>query len=431
MSTDNNNDKRPIIELHALTEVAKTLTSPLELPELLDAVMKKIIGVLEQADVGVIMVWDQPSGVFRPAAAFGFDFDILKEMGLRAGESITGKVFDGGQVCLLSTPEEVAQTMADMRPFNRQVMTRALGTEASPCCTLAAPIKMGDQKFGVLLLETIYQHKIFTEVDLPFVLVLADLIALIIERARLEAKADAVREARQTERLRAEVLATLSHELRMPLSTIKGYTTALQLDEVIWSEEKRQEFLHLVDQECDNMQVMLKDILDSSLIDVDQLTVERQPMRLQHLAREVAAEIQRYGESYRPVVDFPTDFPIVEADPHWIKQVFRNVIDNAIKYSPQGGVIVIKGEVRQTDVVISIADQGIGISPEDLIPLFEKFFRVRTAAGLHVSGTGLGLPIARAIVEAHKGRIWAESKLGQGTTVYFSLPRPESLADEK
>ena len=135
MSTDNNNDKRPIIELHALTEVAKTLTSPLELPELLDAVMKKIIGVLEQADVGVIMVWDQPSGVFRPAAAFGFDFDILKEMGLRAGESITGKVFDGGQVCLLSTPEEVAQTMADMRPFNRQVMTRALGTEASPCCT--------------------------------------------------------------------------------------------------------------------------------------------------------------------------------------------------------------------------------------------------------------------------------------------------------
>jgi len=431
MSTDNNNDKRPIIELHALTEVAKTLTSPLELPELLDAVMKKIIGVLEQADVGVIMVWDQPSGVFRPAAAFGFDFDILKEMGLRAGESITGKVFDGGQVCLLSTPEEVAQTMADMRPFNRQVMTRALGTEASPYCTLAAPIKMGDQKFGVLLLETIYQHKIFTDVDLPFVLVLADLIALIIERARLGVKADAVREARQAERLRSEVLATLSHELRMPLSTIKGYTTALQLDEVIWSEEKRQEFLHLVDQECDNMQVMLKDILDSSLIDVDRLTVERQPMRLQHLAREVAAEIQRYGESYRPVVDFPTDFPIVEADPHWIKQVFRNVIDNAIKYSPQGGVIVIKGEVRQTDVVISIADQGIGISPEDLIPLFEKFFRVRTAAGLHVSGTGLGLPIARAIVEAHKGRIWAESKLGQGTTVNFSLPRPESLADEK
>lgn len=431
MSTDNNNDKRPIIELHALTEVAKTLTSPLELPELLDAVMKKIIGVLEQADVGVIMVWDQPSGVFRPAAAFGFDFDILKEMGLRAGESITGKVFDSGQVCLLSTPEEVAQTMADMRPFNRQVMTRALGTEASPYCTLAAPIKMGDQKFGVLLLETIYQHKIFTDVDLPFVLVLADLIALIIERARLGVKADAVREARQAERLRSEVLATLSHELRMPLSTIKGYTTALQLDEVIWSEEKRQEFLHLVDQECDNMQVMLKDILDSSLIDVDRLIVERQPMRLQHLAREVAAEIQRYGESYRPVVDFPTDFPIVEADPHWIKQVFRNVIDNAIKYSPQGGVIVIKGEVRQTDVVISIADQGIGISPEDLIPLFEKFFRVRTAAGLHVSGTGLGLPIARAIVEAHKGRIWAESKLGQGTTVNFSLPRPESLADEK
>lgn len=431
MPLDNHNYRRLVTELHALTEIAKTLTSPLELPELLDVVMKKIIGVLEQADVGVVMLWDQPSGLFRSAASFGYNFDVLKEMGLRAGESITGKVFDDGQLCLLSTSEEVAQAMADMRPFNRQVMTRALGTEASPHCTLAAPIKVGNQKFGVLLLETIHQHKIFTEVDLPFVQVLADLIALIIERARLEAKADALREVRHAERLRAEVLATLSHELRMPLSTIKGYTTALQLDEVIWSEEKRQEFLNLIDQECDNMQVMLKDILDSSLIDVDRLIVERQPMRLQHLASEVATEIQRYGDIYRPVVDFPADFPIVEADPHWIKQVFRNVIDNAIKYSPQGGIIVIKGEVRPTDVVISIADQGIGISPEDMIPLFEKFFRVRTAAGLHVAGTGLGLPIARAIVEAHKGRIWAESKLEQGTTIYFSLPRPETLTDEK
>jgi two-component system, OmpR family, sensor histidine kinase VicK len=83
--------------------------------------------------------------------------------------------------------------------------------------------------------------------------------------------------------------------------------------------------------------------------------------------------------------------------------------------------VVIRGEVRKGDVLISIADQGVGISPEDLIPLFEKYFRVNPR-DLHVPGTGLGLPIARAIVEAHKGRIWAESKLGQGTILYFSLP---------
>ena len=129
------------------------------------------------------------------------------------------------------------------------------------------------------------------------------------------------------------------------------------------------------------------------------------------------------GRNHSLVVDLPPDFPIVATDPHWIKQVFRNILDNAIKYSPDGGLIVIRGEVRPQDVVIDIADQGIGISPENMIPLFEKYFRVIPTDDYHVPGSGLGLPIARAIVEAHNGRIWIESRKGQGTTLSFSLPR--------
>jgi signal transduction histidine kinase len=178
------------------------------------------------------------------------------------------------------------------------------------------------------------------------------------------------------------------------------------------------------------MQSMLKDILDSSLVDVEQLIIEPQPVRIQNLAREVATEVQLRADLHNIIVDFPSDFPILEADPRWIKQVFRNILDNAVKYSPDGGLIVMRGEVRSTDVVVIVADQGIGISPEDLIPLFEKYFRVKSAASLHISGTGLGLPIARAIVELHGGRIWAESKHGEGTTIYFSLPLSKSLTDE-
>jgi two-component system sensor histidine kinase VicK len=110
--------------------------------------------------------------------------------------------------------------------------------------------------------------------------------------------------------------------------------------------------------------------------------------------------------------------------------VFRNILDNAVKYSPDGGLIVSHADVRPTDVVVSTSDQGIGISSENLIPLFEKYFRVRSAATLHISGTGLGLPIARAIVEAHGGRIWVESREGEGTTISFSLPRPREAAME-
>ncbi len=410
-------------QLYALIEIAKTLTLPLDLPELLNAVIQKIIGVIEPAEVGAVMLWDQPAGLFRPAAVFGYDTTALSELGLRAGEAITGKVFDDGVGCLLSTPERVANAMADLRPSNRAVMTRALGSDALPRSTLAAPIQVGSYKYGVLVLETIQGPAVFSESDLPFVQTISDLIALAIDRDRLAAQADEVREERRAERMRSEVLATLSHELRMPLTAIQGYSSALLLDDVDWSEEKREKFLHMIEEESENMQSMLKDILDSSLIDVDQLILERQPVRLQHLARDVAEEMQHLTETHRIIVDFPEKFPILEIDPRWTKQVFRNILDNAIKYSPEGGLIVIRGEERPSDVVIMVADQGIGISPEDLIPLFERYFRVRSVASLHIPGTGLGLPIARAIVEGHGGRIWAESNLDEGTSIYFSLPK--------
>jgi len=410
-------------ELYALIEVAKTLTSPLDLPELLNAVVQKLIGVIGPAEVGAVMLWDQSSGLFRPAAVFGYDLIVLRELGLRAGESITGKVFDEGVERLFNTPEQVARAMEDMRPSNRSVMARALGFEELPHCVLAAPISVGELKLGVLVLETFRGPAIFTEEDMPFLQTIADLIALAIDRDRLAAQADAIHEERREERMRSEVLATLSHELRMPLTAIQGYSSALLMEEVDWSDEKHQEFLLLIEDECNSMQTMLKDILDSSLIDVDQLILERQPARIPFIARDVAVEFQRRTESHRIMVDFATTFPILEFDTRWIKQVFRNILDNALKYSPEGGLIVIRGEVRLYDVVIMVADQGIGISPENLIPLFERYYRVRSTANLHIPGTGLGLPIARAIVEAHGGRIWAESKLSEGTTISFSLPK--------
>lgn len=409
-------------QIHALTEVSKTLASPLELRELLQAVMDKVIGVIEPADMGSIMLWDHSAGLFRAEACFGFDRDALKNLGLRAGESITGKVFDEGLPRLLSAPAEIAAALSDMRQANQRILENSLGGASyHPLGILAVPLTAGEQRYGVLVLESLNQDNQFTSSDVPFVQSLADLIALAIDRARLQTKADVIRAASQAERLRSEVMAALSHQLRMPLSAIKGYSTALLMEEVRWSEEKKAEFLGYIDEECDSMQSMITELLDSSLIDVGQLCIEPQPVRLPPLAQDIGTELQRRTSEHQIIIDFPPDFPILEADPRWIKQVFRNILDNSIKYSPEGGLVVIRGEVRSEDVLISIADQGVGISPEDLIPLFEKYFRVNPH-DLHVPGTGLGLPIARAIVEAHKGRIWAESKLGQGTILYFTLP---------
>jgi K+-sensing histidine kinase KdpD len=412
-------------EFHALTEVAKTLASPLELPALLDAVLRRIVDVVAEADVGTVMVWEQSAGLFRPEAAFGFDLEVLKQIGLRAGESITGKVYDAGQARLLATPQEVAEAMGDMRPFNREIFARSLPSGTLPRAVLATPITTGDKKYGVLVLETLTAKDAFSDRDLPFIQTLADLIALAIDRHYLEAQLETLRDARRAEYLRAEIMAILSHELRIPLSAIKGYSTALQLDEVDWAREKQQEFLGLIVDECDSMQVMLTEILDSSLIEVEQLNLEREPVRLRQMADDVAQEAQRRTDKHHIMVEIQPELPLVLADRRWIRQVFRNILENAVRYSPEGGLIVMRGEGRPADVVISIADEGIGISPEDLIPIFEKYFRVRAATGYHVGGTGLGLPVARAIIEAHGGRIWMDSKLGEGTTVFFSLPRAQ------
>jgi CheY-like chemotaxis protein len=255
----------------------------------------------------------------------------------------------------------------------------------------------------------------------PFVQSLADLIALAIDRARLQTKADEIREASQAERLRSEVMAALSHQLRMPLSAIKGYSTALLMEEVQWSEEKRDEFLRYIDEECDSMQSMITELLDSSLIDVGQLSIEPQPVRLPPIAQDIGIELQRRTDEHQIIIDFPSDFP------YWRLTRAGSSRFSAISWTTRSSILPTaawwSSEERsgKGDVLISIADQGVGISPEDLIPLFEKYFRVNPR-DLHVPGTGLGLPVARAIVEAHKGRIWAESKLGQGTILYFSLP---------
>jgi len=420
-------------EQFALLQVAKSLTVHLDLTELLEEVMDKIDEVLDPAEFGIVLLWDASEGIFKPRASCGEgikETDLLYQIKLKEEESITGIVYSKAEALILSTPEEVASAQKNMGARNRALMLQAFGS-LEPKSIVAVPLCVGSAKYGVLLFGTLFGERFFTFEDITFLQTAADLIALAIDRSRLESQTTTIEAAKQADRFRAEAMATLSHELRTPLAAIKGYSTALLLEEVDWPDEKQKEFLTLIDQECDNLQTMIADILDSSLIDVDQMTLELQPARLHHLAREVADEIQRRTSEHNLVVDFPEQFPIIEVDSFRIKQVIRNIIDNSIKYSPEGGLIVIRGEERHMDVVISISDQGVGISQEDLIPLFEKYFRVKSSTGIHIPGTGLGLPVARTVVEKHKGRIWAESKLDEGTTLYFSLPKKRIDINEK
>ncbi len=424
MGTTRNKDlNHKAAEFEALSEVAKTLAVSTDPSEMLNSVMRTIGDVIETAEAGMILLWDESLSVFRAEAAFGYDLDELATVEIMEGESVSGKVFLSDEARLYATREEAGRAIADIHSSNLAAIQKAHGKDELPACMLAAVLKVGERRYGVLHIESYRDPAKFSERDISFIQTVADVISLALDRYRLDAHATQVREAETEDRMRSEIMATLSHELRTPLSAIKGYATAMLLEDVNWDSEKRVEFLQQIDNECDNLQSMISEILDSSLIDVGQMVIEPQPIRMEMLVTEIANEIQRRAKNHRLVVDFPSDFPLLDADPGRVKQVIRNIVDNSIKYGPDGGLIVIRGTVRPKDVVISIADEGVGISPEDLIPLFEKYFRVKSPTGHHVAGTGLGLPVARAIVEAHGGKIWAESKMDEGTTLYFSLPR--------
>lgn len=226
------------------------------------------------------------------------------------------------------------------------------------------------------------------------------------------------RAQKRLEGLRSEILATLSHEMRTPLAAVKGYVTALLRDDVTWDDETRTEFLQVISDESDKLERMIKNILDMTAAETGTLLVEKRPILLPRLASEVVSKMTIGKPQHRFLLNFKPDFPVIEGDPMAIEQVLYNLLDNAAKYSRQGSLVVITGRANQNSVVISVADQGRGISPEHLNRLFEKYFRVKSGGG----GVGLGLPIARQIVEQHGGSIWAESTVGKGTTVYFTLP---------
>ncbi len=419
--------ERILLERQSLTEISQILRAETHLPDLLGKTVSILVEAIEPAETGIVFLWDDSAGLLTPYASTGYEQEVLKVVALESGESHPGKVFSSGKAHLFASPAEIENDLENLQSNNLDLWQQALGRKYQPKNILAAPITSQDRVLGVLSVEVLDEPSGFTEADLEFIQLTADLLAM-----RLGEHFSGILEpARQFGHpIRADWTETLAHELRMPLTAIKGYASALLIDEVEWSLEKRQEFLQLIEDECDQMEALLSDFLSTNFIDRDRLYLEPESLQMSQIAHKIAEEMERRTDNHQLIVDFPSNLPQVQADPRWIKQVIRNLLDNAIKYSPGGGLIVIRGKARPSDIVISVSDQGMGMPPEDLILIFDKNERARSFDGTLIPGTGIGLPLARSIVEAHGGRIWVDSTINQGSTLSFSLPY-EGLQGQK
>jgi signal transduction histidine kinase len=231
--------------------------------------------------------------------------------------------------------------------------------------------------------------------------------------------------------VRFDLIGMLAHEMRTPLASIKGYASAMLLEEIDLDNEMTVEFLQAIDEESDRLNELVTHLLDSTVIEAGALELQREPVLLPGLVRRVVDIMSRRTDRHRLVVSCRPDVRTIYADEQRVQQVLTNLIDNAIKYSPDGGMIMVRCERSGDEAVVAVSDQGVGIAPEHLNKLFERFFRTEQRRTHGVSGTGLGLPIVDSIVRAHGGRIWAESVVDEGTTLTFTLPIYKNSEDEQ
>jgi len=226
---------------------------------------------------------------------------------------------------------------------------------------------------------------------------------------------------RTADQIKSTFISIVSHELRTPVALIKGYASTLRRDDAKWDKATISDSLAVIEEEADRLSKMIDDLLDASRLQAGGMNINKADVSLPLLSKRVAERLSTQSNKHTIITDFPEKFPVILADETRIEQVIVNLVSNALKYAPKGE-IKISGQARPEQVIICVSDEGPGIEARDLPHIFDRFYR-STKAVKHTKGAGLGLYLARAIVEAHGGRIWTDPKPDSGARICFSLPR--------
>ncbi len=228
---------------------------------------------------------------------------------------------------------------------------------------------------------------------------------------------------REAEEAKSTFISVISHELKTPVSLIKGYASTLNRDDAHWDQDTLCNGLTVIEEEADRLTSLIENLLDVTRVQAGTLKLQFGPVNLAKLVKRTAEKFRTQSDTHSFVTMLSDDFPAIRGDEQRLEQVFSNLFSNAIKYSPEGGQITISGRESGQDMVqISVSDQGIGLDEEQQEQIFDRFYRVDNALSRDTQGAGLGLYIVRSLIEAHGGMIWAESAPGQGTTFHFTLP---------
>lgn len=354
----------------------------------------------------------------RDMASLGLAWSFIYRQPLLVGEGIIGQVVSTGY------PSLTTNVGSNTTGLSRQINETSYHAPSMQLASLLIlPLRTRREMLGALVIAANDTRRVMTEEQLPLAEMLAERAALAIENAKLYTdQVDARRKVEDLSRLKDEFLSIASHELRTPVTSIKGYT---QLAKTLIRENDlntAEEYLDIAIDQVDRMSRLILELLDVSRIETGRLEIRRESIQWSNFVRDVVHRHHTAVSARRFHLDVAESSAAVEGDRDRLEQVLGNLLENAVKYSPEGSDISVAVESRGDAFVTSVRDSGIGIPADELAQVFERFHRGRQVSSTNYGGLGLGLYITKQIVERHNGQIWVESKEGSGTTFYFSLP---------
>ncbi|HXA18280.1 MAG TPA: ATP-binding protein [Thermoanaerobaculia bacterium] len=352
----------------------------------------------------------------REMTSIGLAWSYIYRQPLVVGEGIIGQVVSTGYPSL-------TQNLGGAQPAGPELEG---GYHAAPmklASLLILPLRTRREMLGALVIAANDPDRAMSDEKLPLAEILAERAALAIENAKLYTdQVDARRKVEDLSRLKDEFLSIASHELRTPVTSIKGYTqlakTLIRENDLRTSEE----YLDIALDQIDRMSRLILELLDVSRIETGRLEIRREPIPWTTFVSDVVHRHHTAVSERRFQLNLPVGHKRVLGDRDRLEQVLGNLMENAVKYSPDGSEILVSVEERGDQLVTSVADRGIGIPTDEIGQVFERFHRGRQVSSTNYGGLGLGLYITKQIVERHGGSIWVESREGQGTTFSFSLP---------
>jgi len=354
----------------------------------------------------------------RDLASLGLAWSYIYRQPLKVGEGIIGQVIATGYPSLttnVGSAQSGISAATDTTSYHTPSMQLA--------SMLILPLRTRRETIGALVIAANNPDCAMTEQKLPLAEMLAERASLAIDNAMLYTEqVEARRKVEDLSRLKDEFLSIASHELRTPVTSIKGYT---QLAKTLIHENDlgtSEEYLDIALDQIDRMSRLILELLDVSRIETGRLEIRREPIDWSAFVHDVVHHHHTTVSDRRLALNVPVNGKRVVGDRDRLEQVLGNLLENAVKYSPDGSEIVIGVEDKGDQLVTSVRDRGIGIPADELAQVFERFHRGRQVSSTNYGGLGLGLYITKQIIERHGGTIWVESAEGVGTTFHFSLP---------